>query len=180
MIKIATSKSSAQARVLMVLEVDCHAQVTLTVPRETASQHAAAPALQSATALLQDHYTGEGVIGNVCNDPQNIYAPCESDNDFNGDGLQDVVAHHVAQNTWNECDLGTFTISGEITSDGACHCSGTVSDGNGGADTYDGGVGAVPFTKELWHSGCGDNAKYCGDPSYCLTWQDYQCSAVFA
>lgn len=46
MIKIATSKSSAQARVLMVLEVDCHAQVTLTVPRETASQHAAAPALQ--------------------------------------------------------------------------------------------------------------------------------------
>ena len=134
----------------------------------------------SATALLQDHYTGEGVIGNVCNDPQNIYAPCESDNDFNGDGLQDVVAPHVAQNTWNECDLGTFTISGEITSDGACHCSGTVSDGNGGADTYDGGVGAVPFTKELWHSGCGDNAKYCGDPSYCLTWQDYQCSAVFA
>ena len=46
MIKNATSKLSAQARVTVVLEVDCNAQVTLTVPREKASQHAAAQALQ--------------------------------------------------------------------------------------------------------------------------------------
>lgn len=55
-----------------------------------------------------------------------------------------------------------------------------MSDGNGGADTFDGGVGTVPFTKELWHSGCGDNALNCGDPSYCIDWQNYECSAVFA
>ena len=116
--------------------------------------------------------------GSLCDDPHNMYAPCESDN---GGVIVAFYEGDPATNEddqWNSCELGEFTISGQVTPDGICHCMGTVADGDGGADTYNGGVGTESFTKELWNSGCSDNASECiGDLDWCMGYDDF-CNAV--
>ena len=109
----------------------------------------------------------------LCDDPHNIYAPCESDNS----GA--VVAHHVSQNSWNNCELGEFTISGEITRGGVCHCVCTVGDGDGGADTYNGGDGTDPIYEGDLELGCEDNASACTLAIYRGTFFTYRVVGVW-
>lgn len=108
----------------------------------------------AATPYVQNHYTG--MSGSVCDDPHNIYEPCESDN--GGTVVASFKDASGAVVAWNECNLGTFTASGEIDGGGICRCMGTVTDGDGDGTPS-------PFTKELWNSGCADCN---GDLSFCL------------
>ncbi len=115
----------------------------------------------AATPYIQNHYTG--MSGTVCDDPHNIYAPCESDN--NGTVVDSFLVNGTT--SWNECNLGSFTATGVIEG-GVCRCKGTVADGDGEV------TGTNPFTKELWNSDCADCN---GDLSSCLPYAEF-CNVV--